>query len=504
MSASPVVSEPLVLAIDQGTSGTTCLLVRPDGHIAARAHRDVRVSHPHEGWVEQDPNELWTSVLATCEALLREAGAQPVAIGITNQRETLVVFDRRTLEPVAPAIVWQCRRSAAICAEHRSRGEEPEIRRRTGLLLDPYFTATKLEWLLRQDPALAARAARGEVCAGTVDTWLIARLTGGEVLATDASNASRTLLYDLARGDFDPELCALFGVPPAILPRIHPSAGTIATTDPAAFLGLAVPISGIAGDQQAALFGQACVEPGMSKNTYGTGSFLLVNVGRAVPDPGAGLLATVAWRIGGDDVFALEGSIFVTGAALQWLRDGLGLIASAADAGPLFESVPDTRGCVFVPALSGLGAPWWDPDARGALLGLTAGVTRAHVVRAVVESMAYRTRDVVEAMERASGQPLTSLRVDGGASAMDALCQFQADVLAVPVERAASAEATALGAGMLAAVGAGLVSGPEESAATWQAGRRFVPTTSEARPSAGYAAWLDAIDRVRSHPTGAS
>ena len=504
MSASPVVSEPLVLAIDQGTSGTTCLLVRPDGHVAARAHRDVRVSHPHEGWVEQDPSELWQSVVSTCDGLLRETGGRPAAIGITNQRETLVVFDRRTLEAVAPAIVWQCRRSAAICAEHRARGEEAEIRRRTGLLLDPYFTATKLEWLLRDDPALAARAQRGEVCAGTVDTWLIARLTAGAVLATDPSNASRTLLYDLARGDFDPELCALFGIPAGILPVIHPSAGTIATTDPAAFLGLAIPISGIAGDQQAALFGQACIEPGMSKNTYGTGSFLLVNVGGAVPDPGAGLLATVAWRIGGNDVFALEGSIFVTGAALQWLRDGLGLIESAADAGPLFESVPDSRGCIFVPALAGLGAPWWDPGARGALLGLTGGVTRAHVVRAVVESMAYRTRDVVEAMERASGLALNELRVDGGASAMDSLCQFQADVLGVPVARAASAEATGLGAAMLAAVGAGLVSGPEKATAAWQPGRRFTPATPGARPSAGYVAWLDAIDRVRSRPVGVS
>jgi len=504
MSASPVVSEPLVLAIDQGTSGTTCLLVRPDGYISARAHRDVRVSHRHEGWVEQDPIELWQSVVSTCDGLLRETGARPAAIGITNQRETLVVFDRRTLEPVAPAIVWQCRRSAAICAEHRARGEEAEIRRRTGLLLDPYFTATKLEWLLREDPALAGRAERGEVCAGTVDTWLIARLTAGAVLATDPGNASRTLLYDLARGDFDPELCALFGIPPGMLPAVHPSAGTIATTDPAAFLGLTVPVSGVAGDQQAALFGQACIEPGMSKNTYGTGSFLLVNVGGTVPDPGAGLLATVAWRIGVDDVFALEGSIFVTGAALQWLRDGLGLIGSAADAGPLFESVPDSRGCIFVPALAGLGAPWWDPGARGALLGLTGGVTRAHVVRAVVESMAYRTRDVVEAMERASGQPLNELRVDGGASAMDPLCQFQADVLGVPVARAASAEATGLGAAMLAAIGAGLVSGPQEAAATWKPGRRFTPATSGARPSAGYAAWLDAIDRVRSRSVGAS
>jgi glycerol kinase len=502
MSASPVVSEPLVLAIDQGTSGTTCLLVSPDGRIRARGHREVHVKHPHEGWVEQDASELWGSVVATSESLLREASARPVAIGITNQRETLVVFDRRTLEPLAPAIVWQCRRSAGICAEHRARGEEAEIRRRTGLLLDPYFTATKLEWLFREDPALAERAKRGEVCASTVDTWLIARLTAGAVLATDPGNASRTLLYDLARGDFDPGLCDLFGVPAAVLPEVRPSAGRFGTTDPASFLGMKVPVSGVAGDQQAALFGQACVEPGMSKNTYGTGSFLLVNVGEMVPDPGDGLLATVAWRIGGRDVFALEGSIFVTGAALQWLRDGLGLIDSAAEAGPLFESVPDSRGCIFVPALAGLGAPWWDSDARGALLGLTAGVTRAHVVRAVVESMAYRTRDVVEAMERASGQSLKELRVDGGASVMDALCQFQSDILGVPVARAASAEATGLGAAMLAAVGEGLASGPEETAATWRPGRRFEPATPGVRPSEPYAAWLGAIDRVRSRPAG--
>ncbi len=500
MSASRAVSEPLVLAIDQGTSGTTCLLASSDGRVAARAHREVRVRHPREGWVEQDASELWGSVVATCEEVLRGAAAPPAAIGLTNQRETLVVFDRRTLEPLAPAIVWQCRRSAGICAEHRARGEEPEIRRRTGLLLDPYFTATKLEWLLREDRSLAERAARGEVCAGTVDTWLIARLTGGRVIATDPGNASRTLLYDLARGAFDPELCALFGIPIAILPEVHPSAGRIGMTDPDVFPGVSLPVSGVAGDQQAALFGQACVEPGMSKNTYGTGSFLLVNTGDAVPDPGPGLLATVAWRIGGRDTFALEGSIFVTGAGLTWLRDGLGLIDAAGEAGPLFDSVPDTRGCIFVPALAGLGAPWWDPEARGALLGLTAGVTRAHVVRAVVEAMAFRTRDVVEAMERASGRPLQELRVDGGASVMDSLCQFQADLLGVTVARAATAEATGLGAAMLAAVGEGLVDGPAAAAAAWKPGRRFAPAGPGRRPDAAYAAWLDAVERVRTRP----
>jgi len=491
------VSEPLVLAIDQGTSGTTCLLASTDGRVIARAHREVRVRHPREGWVEQDASELWGSVVAACGDVLRESPATPVAIGLTNQRETLVVFDRATLEPLAPAIVWQCRRSAAICAEHRERGEEAGIRQRTGLLLDPYFTATKLEWLLRENPSLAQRAARGEVCAGTVDTWLIARLTGGRVIATDPGNASRTLLYDLRGGGFSADLCGLFGVPPAILPEIRPSAARLGMTDPGAFLGMSLPISGVAGDQQAALFGQACVEPGMSKNTYGTGSFLLVNTGGSVPDPGPGLLATVAWRISERDSFALEGSIFVTGAALTWLRDSLGMIGSADEAGPLFDSVPDTRGCVFVPAFAGLGAPWWDPEARGALLGLTAGVTRAHVVRAVVEAMAFRTRDVVEAMERASGQPFKELRVDGGASVMDSLCQFQADVLGVPVARAATAEATGLGAAMLAAVGEGLTDVPR-AAAAWKPGRRFIPAAPGERPSAAYATWLDALHRVRS------
>ncbi len=295
-------------------------------------------------------------------------------MGVTNQRETLVVFERDGMRPVAPAIVWQCRRSAALCAEHRARGEEDQLRKRTGLLLDPYFTATKLEWLLAEQPELRARAERGELCAGTVDTWLIARLTGGAALVTDASNASRTLLYDLTRGEFDDGLCAQFGVPRQLLPEVRDSAGRVAMTDPASFLGLRLPVSGIAGDQQAALFGQACLRAGMSKNTYGTGSFVLVNTGTAVPAPVHGLLGTVAWRLGGTDTFALEGSIFVTGAGLKWLRDGLGLITATDEAGPLFDSVPDSNGCIFVPALSGLGAPYWDPDARGALLGLTAGV----------------------------------------------------------------------------------------------------------------------------------
>jgi glycerol kinase len=487
---------PLLLAVDQGTTGTTCLLVGLDGTVHRRAYREVAVRYPRSGWVEQDALQLESSVVEACAELLDGTAEVPAAIGITNQRETVVVFDRATLQPVAPAIVWQCRRSAPICEEHRRRGEEDEVRRRTGLLLDPYFSATKIEWLLREQPELRPRAERGELCAATVDAWLVARLCGGEAV-TDASNASRTLLYELHRGDFSEALCDLFGVPRAMLPRVAGSAERLGVTDPGRFLGRRIPVSGVAGDQQAALFGQACTTPGMSKNTYGTGSFVLVNAGTAPPDPGHGLLATVAWRIGGEDTYALEGSIFVTGAGITWLRDGLGLIGEAAEAGPLFDSVPDAAGAFFVPAFTGLGAPYWDPDARGALLGLSAGVGRPHVVRAVVEAMAYRTRDVVEAMERSAGIRFDELRVDGGASVMDGLCQFQSDLLGLPVARAASAETTAVGAAWLAAMGEGLLDGPAAVAQAWRPGRRFEPSTPGQRPQEHYEAWLAAVARVR-------
>ena len=484
-----------MLAVDQGTSGTTCLLVTPGGEVAGRSYCEVPVSYPRDGWVEQDATVLWQSVQRAVAEALQQDERRPVALGITNQRETLVVFDRRTLEPVAPAIVWQCRRSAEICAEHRVRGEEEMIHRRTGLLLDPYFTATKIEWLLRTAPELRARAERGELCATTVDAWLIAQLTRGRVAATDPGNASRTLLFDLQKGAFDPDLCELFGVPPAVLPEIRDSAGVIAYSDADVLSGLRVPIAGVAGDQQAALFGQACIRAGMSKNTYGTGSFVLTNVGDTPPQASPGVLATVAWRLGGHDTFALEGSIFVTGAALRWLVR-IGLLDAPESAEALFTSVPDTAGCYFVPALAGLGAPWWDPDARGAFVGLTAAASRAHLVRAVVEAMAYRTRDVVEAMEASSGVPFAELRVDGGASRLDSLCQFQADLLGIPVTRAASVEATAFGAGMLAAVGAGLVDGIESVERAWTPGRRFEPAAPGRRPDDAYAGWLRALERV--------
>jgi glycerol kinase len=492
-------AETLLLAVDQGTTGTTCLLVGLDGTVHRRAYREVEVRYPRSGWVEQDALDLERSVVDACGDLLGDGDVQPAAMGITNQRETVVVFERDTLQPVAPAIVWQCRRSADICAEHRANGEEVEVRRRTGLLLDPYFTATKVEWLLRERPELRARAERGELCAATVDAWLIARLSGrgGDAVVTDASNASRTLLYDLHEGDFSQTLCDVFDVPRAMLPQVRDSAGRLAVTAPERLQGHAIPISGVAGDQQAALFGQACCTPGMSKNTYGTGSFVLVNIGNNATPPGHGLLTTVAWRIEGVDTFALEGSIFVTGAGIKWLRDGLGLIREASEAGPLFDSVEDAAGCFFIPAFSGLGAPYWDPQARGALLGLSAGVTRAHVVRAVVEAMAYRTRDVVEAMEQSSGIRFDELRVDGGASVMDGLCQFQADLLGLPVARAALAETTALGAAWLAAVGEGLLDGVDAVSRAWRPGRRFEPRRPGERPREQYQAWLDAVRRVR-------
>lgn len=490
----------VVLAIDQGTSGTTCLLVDVDScSVVRRSHREVSVSYPEPGWVEQDAEALLASVIDAAGEVLA-GGAAPAAIGLTNQRETVVVADRRSLEPLAPAIVWQCRRTAPLCERHRAAGHEPEIRRRTGLLLDPYFTATKIEWLLREYPEVAARAATGDAVALTIDAWLVARLSGGATVTTDPSNASRTLLYDLRRGSFDSDLCALFGIPPTMLPEIRDSAGPVGVTDPSIFHGRAIAIAGVAGDQQAALFGQACLRSGMAKNTYGTGSFVLMTVGPQPLDPGHGLLSTVAWRLRGRDTFALEGSIFVTGAALRWLRDQLGLIADVGEAGPLFDSVPDSGGCHFVPALVGLGAPFWDPAARGALLGLTPSVTRAHVVRAVVEAMALRTRDVVEAMEAAGAPALAELRVDGGASVMDGLCQFQSDLLGIPVARASSPETTGLGAAMLAAVGQGLADGPGTVAARWVAGRRFEPARPDFRPQEPYAAWRAAVDRVRVGP----
>ena len=460
----------VVLAIDAGTTGVRTVAVDAAGTRRAYAYREFPQHFPRPGWVEHDPLDIRDAALGTlAEVVTALDGETVAAIGITNQRETVVVWDRDTGEPLHHALVWQDRRTAARCTELRDAGLEPTVRALTGLVLDPYFSATKIEWLLR----VGGVSAGPSVAFGTVDAWVLWCLTGEH--ATEPSNAARTMLFDIDGLDWSDELCATFGVDRRSLPEVRPSSGRFATTDPARAAGLRVPVSGIAGDQQAALFGQACFAPGMAKNTYGTGSFVLVNLGATHPPPVDGLLTTVAWQLGADVTYALEGSIFVTGAAIQWLRDGLGLLASSVDAGPLANSVPDTAGVVFVPALTGLGSPWWDPYARGAILGLTRGTTRAHLVRAAVEAMAWQTADVVDAMTAASGHSISELRVDGGASAMDVLCAFQADVLGVTVRRPAVAETTVLGAAYLAGIAEGVWATPAEAAAAWREEASFAP-----------------------------
>jgi glycerol kinase len=488
-----------VAAIDQGTTGTTVLVFDRRGRVAGRAYSEFTQHYPKPGWVEHDAEEIWRVSLAVLRQAVRRAGARGkdvAAIGITNQRETAVLWDRRTGRPVARAIVWQDRRTAPLCAALRKRGKEALVRRRTGLVLDPYFSATKVAWLLRNVRGLAARAARGEICFGTVDSWLLWRLTGGAVHATDRTNASRTLLYDIRRQRWDPELCRLFDVPMAMLPAVVASAGECGVSAPDV-LGAPIPIAGIAGDQQAALFGQGCVEPGMAKNTYGTGCFLLMNTGRRAVASRHGLLTTIACDAYGDAAYALEGSVFVAGAAMQWLRDGLGLIERAADSEALARSVESTLGVYFVPAFVGLGAPYWDPDARGAVVGLTRGVTRAHLARAALEALAFQTRDVVDAMV-ADGGTLRTLRVDGGASANDFLMQFQADVLGVPVERPALVETTAIGAACLAGLATGFWKTPAELGRTRRIAKRFRPQGSAGARAAAYRGWVEAVARVRS------
>ncbi len=490
-----------VIAIDAGTTGVRAFAVGADGRPRARSYREFPQHFPRPGWVEHDAEDIWRVTLATVRevaARLEDSGEEVAAIGITNQRETVVVWDRSTGRPLAPAIVWQDRRTAERCEALRAAGHEPTVRRLTGLVLDPYFSATKLEWLLDEGGVAASDP---NLAFGTVDTWLLWKLTGGPaggVHATDPSNASRTMLYDIGRGTWSDELCALFGVPHACLPGVMPSSGRFGTTVPEHAAGLRVPVSGIAGDQQAALFGQACVEPGMTKNTYGTGSFVLTNVGPKLPDPVDGLLTTIAWSLSpGDVTYAMEGAIFVTGAAIQWMRDGLGIIGDAAETEPLAASVPDNGGVAVVPAFTGLGSPWWDPFARGTIVGITRGTTRAHLARAIIEAMAFQTADVVDAVTRATGTPLTEMRVDGGASVMDLLCQFQADLLGVLVRRAAIQETTALGAAYLAGVAEGVWGSPAEVNAQWSADASFVPAMDGDDRSHRLAQWRRAIERSR-------
>ena len=483
----------VVLSLDEGTTGATAVAVGLDGHVRGKGYAEIAQHYPQPGWVEHDAEEIWAAVQRTARDALEAAGAAPRdvrAIGITNQRETLVVWDRKTLKPLTRAIVWQDRRTAAECTRLREAGHEDRVRQVTGLVLDPYFTATKLAWVLKHVGGAA------DAAVGTVDSWLVARLSAGRDHITDASNASRTLLFDIEHGVWSDEMAALFGVPLTNLPEVRDSSGEISRTDPAAFGGIDAPVGGIAGDQQAALFGQACLAVGMAKNTYGTGSFVLMQTGAERVHSGSGMLTTVAWRRAGRLSYALEGAIFITGAALQWLRDGLGAIASSAEAGPIAASVPDSGGVFLVPAFVGLGAPHWDPYARGTIVGLTRGSGRAQLVRAAVEAMAYQTRDVVEAMERDTDRPLSELRVDGGAAVMDVLCQFQADLLGIPVRRPRQTETTALGAAFLAGLGAG-VWNDADLVDLWKIDSEFEPRMSRDQADSLQAEWRRAVERSR-------
>ena len=483
----------VVLSLDEGTTGATAVAVGMDGQVRGKGYSEITQHYPHPGWVEHDAEGIWSAVQVSARGALDAAGAKPAdvrAIGITNQRETLVAWDKKTLKPLTHAIVWQDRRTADECARLREAGHEKRVSEVTGLVLDPYFTSTKLAWVMKNVDG-AANAALG-----TVDSWLVARLSAGRDHVTDASNASRTSLFDIGRGVWSDEMAALFGVPLANLPEVRDSSGEISRSDPAAFLGIDAPISGIAGDQQAALFGQACTTVGMAKNTYGTGSFVLMQTGAQRVPSSTGMLTTVAWRRGGRLSYALEGAIFITGAALQWLRDGLRIIDSASEAGPLAASIPDTGGVFLVPAFAGLGAPHWDAYARGTIVGLTQGSGRAQLVRAAVEAMAYQTRDVVEAMESDAGAPLRELRVDGGAVVMDVLCQFQADLLGIPVRRPRQVETTALGAAFLAGLGAGVWKDADLED-LWKLDREFEPKMSRDRADSLQAQWRRALERSR-------
>ena len=487
-----------VLALDQGTTGSRAMVVDTDGAVRGSGYVELTQHYPQPGWVEHDAEEIWTTTVRAIDEALdaaRIAATEIAAIGITNQRETTVLWERASGHPVHRAIVWQCRRTAPLCERLKTDGAEPVFKSKTGLMLDPYFSGTKIRWLLDEVPGARDRAERGELAFGTVDSWLLWRLTGGAVHATDPSNASRTLCFDIRSLRWDDELCRLLGVPQAVLPAVKPSAGVFGETARGE-LPPGIPVTGMAGDQQAALFGQCCVEPGMAKNTYGTGSFVLLNTGQAPIASERGLLTTVAWQIDGAVSYALEGSVFVAGAVVQWLRDGLGIIATAAESEALATSVNDAGGVYLVPAFTGLGAPYWDPYARGVLVGLTRGTTRAHIARAALEAIAYQNRDVLDAMAAEARAPLRALRVDGGAAANNFLCQFQADVLNVEVLRPVFTETTAMGAAFLAGVGAGIWKVGALSS-RWRLERRFAPAPDVDARVTAYAGWQRAVERAR-------
>jgi glycerol kinase len=488
-----------ILAIDAGTTGVTALVVNDHGEVTAQGYQEFTQYFPADGYVEHDLNEIWSATLAASRTALDSSPMPIGAIGITNQRETICLWDAETLGAARHAIVWQDRRTAAMCDQWRNDGLEPMITEATGLRLDPYFSGSKLHWIAKHDPHLWRLVVDGRVLIGTVDSYLIARMTRGLLHVTDATNASRTLLYDLNEGTWSDELCELFSVPRHALPEIVPSYGVIGNTDPATFLGLDVPIAGIAGDQQAALVGQAGFNSGAAKCTYGTGSFLLVNTGLERASSTHGLLATVALgHPDGTRTFALEGAVFVTGSAVQWLRDGLGIIEHAADIEALAASVPDSGNVVFVPALTGLGAPDWDPTARGLIIGITRGTTRAHIARATLDAIAYQVRDVVDLMRSEGHVTLPELRVDGGASLNDLLCQTQADVLGIPVDRSADVQTTGIGAAFLAGLGTGVWSGTQALAESRRSSGRFVPDRNNAEVAGAlHLRWREAVSRAR-------
>ncbi|HEX4415308.1 MAG TPA: glycerol kinase GlpK [Lacipirellulaceae bacterium] len=488
-----------LMALDQGTTSSRAIVFADSGDIVAISQREFKQYFPQPGWVEHDAQEIWTSQRdVACEALAKAklTARDLAAIGITNQRETVVMWDRATGEPIQRAIVWQDRRTAGVCDQLRAAGHEPMVHRKTGLLLDPYFSGTKIAWILDRVPGARAAAEAGKLACGTVDSWLLYCLTGGQVHVTDASNASRTLLMNIHQGDWDDELLECFKVPRSLLPKIRSSSevyGDVATIPELK----GVKIAGIAGDQQAALFGQACFRPGDAKNTYGTGCFLLMNTGGQPVDSKNKLLTTIAWDIGGQREYALEGGVFVGGAVVSWLRDGLGIIKSSAEVGPLAKSVPDSGGVYVVPAFAGLGAPHWDPYARGTIVGITRGTTAAHIARAAVESIALQVADLSDAMHSDAGSEFNELRVDGGASVNDGLLQHQADIMQLPVVRPDVTETTALGAAYLASLATGVWKGRDEISGHWKIDRRFEPQMSRDEAAAIRARWADAVERSR-------
>ncbi len=489
-----------ILALDQGTTSSRAILFDQQGHMIGAAAKEFRQIYPQPGWVEHDPMEIWQSQLDVVHKVMKDnhiSADDIAAIGITNQRETVVVWDRHTGKPIGNAVVWQCRRTAPICEDLKQRGHGEIIQQKTGLIIDAYFSGTKIKWILDQHPGIREKARRGDILAGTIDTWLIWNLTGGKSHVTDYSNASRTMIYNIRDLCWDEELLQLLDIPVAMLPEVKSSSGYFGATDTRLF-GREIPITGAAGDQQSALFGQACFQPGAAKNTYGTGCFLLMNTGSKEIMSSHNLLTTIAWGIDGKIEYALEGSVFVAGAAVQWLRDELGLIKTSAESEELAQSVPDTQGVYMIPAFVGLGAPYWDMYARGALFGITRGVNRNHIVRAVLESIAYQTRDILEVMKEDSGIDLATLKVDGGASANNFLMQFQADILDVDVIRPANVETTAQGAAFLAGLEVGVWKDKKDIESIWQVGREFTPQMEEDQRYDKYMKWKQAVNSCRS------